>query len=160
MLFTGMFLYKMHYVLLDEVNIKYSIPTNILFGNIICITVTFFGGSGVHFWISQRCVHYLQRGIPFPPATPCASMSVQLFCLPWSGIKPVPGLRRRRTLFPPAWMSSIARVCVMPCVGSPLISTIWSPTWTGNIDNCMKWHRASFPHCQQSPSALLSHSHL
>lgn len=47
----------------------------------------------------------------------------------WSGTKPWPGRRSRWTLLPPAWISSIARVCVMPCVASPLISTIWSPTW-------------------------------
>lgn len=47
----------------------------------------------------------------------------------WSGISPVPGLSSSKTLFPPAWISSMARVWVIPWVGSPLISTIWSPTW-------------------------------
>lgn len=47
----------------------------------------------------------------------------------WSGINPVPGLSSSKTLFPPAWISSMARVWVIPWVGSPLISTIWSPTW-------------------------------
>lgn len=45
-----------------------------------------------------------------------------------SGTRPWPGRSSRWTLFPPAWISSIALVWVMPCVASPLISTIWSPT--------------------------------
>lgn len=42
--------------------------------------------------------------------------------------KPAPGRSSNTTLFPPAWISSMARVWEIPRAGSPLISTISSPT--------------------------------
>jgi len=57
----------------------------------------------------------------------CMHVAVSRHSL-WSGTRPWPGRSSRWTLLPPAWISSIARVCVMPWVASPLISTIWSPT--------------------------------
>lgn len=50
-----------------------------------------------------------------------------LYLLP-SWARPAPGLSSSTTLFPPAWISSMARVWEMPRAGSPLISTISSPT--------------------------------
>lgn len=48
--------------------------------------------------------------------------------------KPAPGLSSSTTLFPPAWISSMARVWEIPRAGSPLISTISSPTCSTYIE--------------------------
>lgn len=52
--------------------------------------------------------------------------------LPYSGTCPVPLFRRRRTRRPPDLISSMALPWVMSRVLSPLISMIWSPTWTSS----------------------------
>lgn len=62
----------------------------------------------------------------------------------WSGTKPWPGRSSRWTLLPPAWISSIARVCVMPWVASPLISTIWSPTCDAYIYSIFTRHKKEY----------------
>lgn len=49
---------------------------------------------------------------------------------PYSGTCPVPLFRRRRTRLPPDLISSMALEWLMSRVLSPLISMIWSPTWT------------------------------
>lgn len=50
--------------------------------------------------------------------------------LPYSGTCPVPLFSSRRTRRPPDLISSMALAWVMSRVLSPLISMIWSPTWT------------------------------
>lgn len=72
----------------------------------------------------------------------------------WSGTKPWPGRSSRWTLLPPAWISSIARVCVMPWVASPLISTIWSPTCDADVTSRQVFSEFTKRVC--SVTALLS----
>lgn len=65
---------------------------------------------------------------------------------PYSGTCPVPLFSSSLTRLPPALMSSMARAWVMSLVLSPLISMIWSPTWTRHTQERVSFCHPRFTH--------------